>query len=250
MSKVQVSDSLLNTKEAAQLLRVSEASVRRWSDSGLLAGRRVGRRRERRFERSELERFLGQATGVGYPVPTATLALGGELIPIRGHFSPIYSSDLGALRLTVPFLADGLKAGQSCFLAATGDVLERYANALESEQGVAVDDVIQRGQLVVLGWPGASAAEVIANWEQVFAKALALRPTMLRVAGDMACERQMFASEAEMMAYEEAYDLMARRFPLVTLCAYDARQFGGETILRMLKAHPDMYQQHLGLFLS
>jgi hypothetical protein len=60
----------------------------------------------------------------------------------------------------------------------------------------------------------------------------------------------MFASEAEMMAYEEAYDRMARRYPLVTLCAYDARQFGGETILRMLKAHPDMFQQHLGLFLS
>ena len=53
-----------------------------------------------------------------------------------------------------------------------------------------------------------------------------------------------------MMAYEEAYDRMARRFPLLTLCAYDAREFGGETILRMLKAHPDMFQQHLGLFLS
>jgi transcriptional repressor of dcmA and dcmR len=229
---------------------VSEASVRRWSDSGLLAARRVGRRRERRFERSELERFLGQATGGGYPVPTATLALGGTLIPIRGHFSPIYSSDLGALRLTVPFLADGLRAGQSCFLAATGDVLERYSNALEREPGVDLKEVKRTGQFVILAWPGASAAEVIATWEDLFAKALALRPTMLRAAGDMACERDMFGSEAEMMAYEEAYDLMARRFPLVTLCAYDARQFGGETILRMLKAHPDMFQQHLGLFLG
>jgi len=60
MSKVQVSSSLLNTKEAAQLLRVSEASIRRWSDSGLLAARRVGRRRERRFERPELERFAAR----------------------------------------------------------------------------------------------------------------------------------------------------------------------------------------------
>ena len=73
---------------------------------------------------------------------------------------------------------------------------------------------------------------------------------VLRVAGDMSSERRMFPSEAEMMAYEEAYDRMARRFPLVTLCAYDAREFGGETILRVLKAHPDMFQGHLGLFLS
>ena len=40
-------DSLLNTKEAARFLRVSEASIRRWSDAGLLPARRVGRRRER-----------------------------------------------------------------------------------------------------------------------------------------------------------------------------------------------------------
>src|SRR2546428_10515716 len=41
-------EELLNTPEAARFLRVSQASIRRWSDSGLLAARRVGRRRERR----------------------------------------------------------------------------------------------------------------------------------------------------------------------------------------------------------
>jgi transcriptional repressor of dcmA and dcmR len=250
MSKVQVSDSLLNTREAAELLRVSEASIRRWSDSGLLPARRVGGRRERRFDRADLERFLGQSTADRHYGPTATVALGGVSLPVRGHFAPIYSSDEGALRLTVPFLADGLRAGQTSFLAATGEVLRRYTEALEGEPGIDVKAAKKSGQLVVLTWHGASAEDIIASWEKLFAKALAARPTMLRVAGDMASERQMFASEAEMMAYEEAYDRMARRYPLVTLCAYDARQFGGETILRMLKAHPDMFQQHLGLFLG
>jgi excisionase family DNA binding protein len=250
MSKVQESEALLNTKEAARLLRVSEASIRRWSDSGLLAARRVGGRRERRFERSVLERFLGQSTAAKPAVTGASLALGGVSIPLGGHFAPIYSTDAGALRLTLPFLADGLRAGQSCFLAATGNLLDRYADALASEPEVDFDEATRTGQLMVLAWPGASAADVITNWEHLFAKALAVRPTMLRVVGDMACERPMFPSEAEMMVYEESYDRMARRFPLVTLCAYDARQFGGETILRMLKAHPDMFQQHLGLFLS
>ena len=249
VSKVQVSNSLLNTKEAARLLRVSEASIRRWSDSGLLPGRRVGRRRERRFEPSELERFLGEASGERQTVPASVLGLGGVSIPLRGHYAPIYSTDAGGLRLTVPFLADGLRAGQACFLAASGEVLDRYARAL-ADEGIDFEEATQSGRLVVLDWPGASAAEVIAKWEQLFAKALVSRPSMLRVAGDMACERHMFPSEAEMMAYEEAYDRMARRFPLVTLCAYDARQFSGETILRMLKAHPDMFQGHLGLFLS
>ena len=250
MSKVDVSSSLLNTKEAAQLLRVSEASIRRWSDSGLLPARRVGRRRERRFERSRVERFLGQAPGESQGAPTATLTLAGVSMPDRGHFAPIYSTDEGALRLTVPFLADGLSLGQTCFLAATGELLARYVNALASEPGVNLMEAKRSGQLVILSWRGASAEGVIANWEKLFAKALTARPGLLRVAGDMASELQMFGSEAEMLAYDEAYDRMARRYPLFTLCAYDARKFGGETILRMLKAHPDMFQQHLGLFLS
>lgn len=249
MSKVRVSDSLLNTREAAQLLRVSEASIRRWSDSGLLPARRVGRRRERRFERSELERFLGEASGQRSTVPASVLGLGGVSIPLRGHYAPIYSTDGGGLRLTVPFLADGLRAGQHCFLAASGEVLGRYARAL-ADEGIDFEEVTQDGRLVILNWPGSNAAEVIARWEHLFAKALAGRPSMLRVAGDMSSERHMFPSEAEMMAYEEAYDRMARRFPLVTLCAYDAREFSGETILRMLKAHPDMFQGNLGFFLT
>jgi excisionase family DNA binding protein len=249
VSKDQVSASLLNTKEAASVLRVSEASIRRWSDSGLLPARRVGRRRERRFELSELERFLGDPSGDRQTVPASVLGLGGVSIPLRGHYAPIYSTDGGGLRLTVPFLADGLRAGQACFLAATGVVLERYVKAL-ADEGIDFDQATHTGQLALLNWPGANASEVIAEWERRFAKALASRPSMLRVAGDMACERHMFPSEGEMMAYEEAYDRMARRFPLVTLCAYDAREFSGETILRMLKAHPDMFQGHLGLFLS
>jgi excisionase family DNA binding protein len=244
-----VSGGLLNTREAARFLRVSEASIRRWSDSGLLPARRVGRRRERRFERSELESFLGQSSGSRNAVPTAA-SLGGVSIPARGHFAPIYSTDLGGVRLAVPFLADGLRAGQPCFLAATGAILERYTNALAGEQAVDIDAAILGGRLVVLNGPGGTAAEAIANWEPLFAKALSGAPSMLRVVGDMACEREMFKSDAEMMAYEESYDLMVRRFPAVTLCPYDAREFGGEIILRVLKSHPDMFEQRLGLFLN
>jgi hypothetical protein len=104
--------------------------------------------------------------------------------------------------------------------------------------------------LTIVGWPGATVAEVIANWELLFGKALAAGPTILRIVGEMACERSMFSSDAEMLAYEEAYDLMIRRFPAVTLCQYDAREFNGEVILRVLKAHPDMFLQHLGGLLN
>jgi excisionase family DNA binding protein len=247
-----VSNSLLNTDEAARFLRVSQASIRRWSDSGLLPVRRIGRRRERRFAKGDLVQFLGQPSGDPHPTITAssTVNVGSASVPLRTHLAPIYGTDLGGLRLAVPFLADGLRAGQPCFLAATGAVLERYAKALTDEQAIDFAAATQSSQLALVSWPDATVTEAIANWERLFAKALAGGPTVLRVVGEMACERSMFASDADMMIYEEAYEFMAKRFPAVTLCQYDAREFDGEIMLRVLKSHPDMFEQHLGAFLN
>ncbi len=246
------STGLLNTREAAQFLRVSEASIRRWSDSGLLHAQRVGRRKERRFAPRELESFLNRSTGDPYRTTSQPIAVnvGGVSVSLRSHLAPIYSTDLGGLRLSVPFLADGLRAGQPCFLAATGAVLDRYARALTEEHAIDFAAARDSGRLTIASWPGATAAQAIAGWELVFGKALAGGPTVLRVVGELACERPMFASDPDMMVYEAAYELMARRFPLVTLCQYDAREFDGEIMLRALKSHPDMFAQHLGAFLN
>lgn len=245
------SNSLLNTREAAQFLRVSEASIRRWSDSGLLPVQRVGRRRERRFVRGELQRFLENPSGDSRPAAPNLpgVNVGGTSVPLRTHLAPIYSTDFGGLRLSVPFLADGLRAGQPCFLVAAGAHLDRYLNAL-TDQRIDVASAMDSGRLVIIPGPGADVAEAISGWERLFGEALAGGPTVLRVMGEMVCERAVFESEAAMMAYEEAYELMARRFPVVTLCQYDAREFDGEIMLRALKSHPDMFEQHMGWFLN
>lgn len=252
MAKVQPSNSLLNTAEAAQFLRVSEASVRRWSDSGILPARRVGRRRERRFDQADLVGFLGQPAGKPKPsdLAVSAVSVGGVLIPLRTHVAPIFSTDAGGLRLSVPFLVEGMRAEQPCFLAATGAVLDRYATALTQDHGIDFDAATRSGRLTIVGWQGATVAEAIANWERLFGKALSNGPTILRIVGEMACERAMFSSAAEMMSYEEIYEVMIRRYPAVTLCQYDAREFDGVTILRVLKAHPDMFEHHLGGFLN
>jgi excisionase family DNA binding protein len=245
------SSSLLNTKEAAQFLRVSDASIRRWSDSGLLPVQRVGRRRERRFVQGDLQRFLENPSGDSPPAAPklAAVNVGGTSVPLRTHLAPIYSTDFGGLRLSVPFLADGLRAGQPCFLVAAGKLLDRYTNALSDER-IDVVEARDSGRLVVIPGPGANVREAISHWERGFGKALAAGPTVLRVIGEMVCEREVFGSEAAMMAYEEAYELMAKRFPVVTLCQYDAREFDGEIVLRVLKSHPDMFEQHMGGFLN
>src|SRR4029077_13908040 len=58
-------NELLDIGQAAAFLNVSEASLRRWTNSGRLACLRVGRRRERRFRREDLLGFLeGQTSEI------------------------------------------------------------------------------------------------------------------------------------------------------------------------------------------
>ena len=239
---------MLNTREAARFLRVSEASIRRWSDAGLLPASRVGLRRERRFNESVLKSFLGESNQ-GRPAADSVNA-GGVLLPVHGHFATFYDSDPGRFRITVPFLADGLRSGQTCFLVASGDVLDSYLEILSTEKGVDVRSGLESGHLVTVGAPGSTVDGALAFWEKSMGRALAGGPTVLRVVGEMSCEREVFGSEAEMMRYEIAFNTIASRFPSVTLCAYDVRAFDGQAIFDAMKVHPDLFKLRLGSFLN
>ena len=233
---------LLNTAEAASFLRVSQASVRRWSDSGLLAARRVGRRRERRFRQADLEHFL-QPTA--HPkrsggLPRA-LNVGGTMVPLHAHLGTFFNSNPGRLRLAVPFLAEGLIAGQPCFLVAEGLALDAYVAGLR-RQGIDVDAAISESRLKTAAGPGRAVEEALTG-------AIAAGPNVLRVVGDMSSARKGFQSDHRMIDFEVAFNSITKRLPTVVLCQYDVREFGGETIFQAIRAHPDLYEVHLGGFL-
>lgn len=239
---------MLNTAEAARFLRVSQASIRRWSDSGLLASQRVGRRRERRFRESDLLAFMERTAPRASE--TSAINIGGVSVVPPAHFAPMFSSDAGGQRLSVPFLADGIRLGQPIFLVASGKVLERYKEALEKEPGVDLDLATKQGLFTVVDFGGGTVQDALAKWESYFAAVLAKGPTVIRIVGEMACERTMFISEEEMLRYEEGFEVMSRRYPVAVLCQYDAREFKGVALLRGFKAHPDMYAVRIGAFLN
>jgi len=248
--KAQVAQELLNTAEAARFLRVSQASIRRWSDAGLLSSRRVGRRRERRFAESDLVQFLksGEQPS-GHAQPNA-IHVGGVPIPVPGHLATFYRSDAGRLRLTVPYLADGLRLGQHCFLAAGEEILEVYREALKEQDGVDLDRAVASGQFTAIGFDGATVEKAVAFWERNFADVLSHGPSVIRHVGEMATVRRMFPSEDEMLRFEQAYDVMCRRYPVAAICQYDVREFDGLAMLRVLKAHPDLFEHRLATFLN
>ncbi len=228
---------MLNTAEAARFLRVSQASIRRWADSGRLRASRVGGRRERRFNESDLLAFM-ESTPAGRSESHVTV--GGVAVPVPGHLATFYTSDAGGMRLSVPFLAEGDRLAQPCVLVATEPLASRYARALNG---------LHRN-LTVVAFKGDTAGEAIAEWEQKLSEYVAEGATVIRIVGEMKAERTMFNSEEEMLRYEEAFQLMSKRYPVAVLCQYDVREFDGVALVRALKAHPDMFELRFGAFLN
>jgi excisionase family DNA binding protein len=248
-----VRERLLTTREAATFLKVSEASIRRWTDSGLLPARRVGRRRARRLREEDLRMFMeagpGQGTGAD-PGPASTMVIQDVVVALGSHVACFYTTDAGRLRLGLPFLRDGLLAGQSVMLLrATPDVREQYFAALRNE-GLDTEQAIEAGLLMLDPEISGPASNQVARFEQLLVAASRRRPGPIRILAEVLADVETVGSVAEYLVVEEKVDALFKRFPVVTLCAYDVRAFDAVSVIEALKLHPDMFGPQIGYWLN
>lgn len=239
---------LLNIREAAALLNVSAVSLRRWTNAGKLPCLRVGGRRERRFRRQDLLSFSENST----PAPNqSSVSLEGMLIDYGSHLCSLYETDLGRIKLSVPFLADGLRCGDVCFLIAGAHAQAEILRALaEAAPDVDLDDAQARGQLVVSS--GAPSGDQIYDFlEAGFVAATQSGNRGLRVVGDMGWFLDQGMDVDDLRAFEMRFDQeLGHAYPVVSLCQYDARRFSGVGLLAALRTHQDTLNQPLSRFLA
>jgi excisionase family DNA binding protein len=248
-----LSDKLLTTREAARFLRASEASLRRWADAGLLPASRVGRRRARRFKEDDLLRFMGPEQGGPSRATTGlprAISLEGMFVGLGSHLGSFYSTDAGRLRLGLPFLRDGIESGQACVLFARPAERGKYVQALR-HAGVDADAAERTGLLMMLSVPPPiSPEQFIARLEGVFIDITRQRPGPFRFLGEPVAGLAAVQSVPAFLSFEHQCGALAKRFPMVMLCAYDVREFDGQTIIECLKLHHETFAYELGYFLS
>ena len=246
---------LLDIREAAEFLGVSETSLRRWTNSGLLQCLRIGRRRERRFRRTDLLAFLEQPVAAQ---PSGNGQRGSKNVPNRkvgpasaihgNHLCGIYGSDAGRLRLAVPFLLDGLVKKSVCFLVAPSRAQKAIVKALR-ERRPSLDSDIKAGRLIVTEHQKSPAAKC-RFFETAMNKAEAEGVESFRVVGDMWGLRLLVSSK-EMVELEIGFERrIVPQFPVVALCVYDARKFSGLDLLDALKDHEDTFRLPIGRTLA
>ncbi len=87
--------------------------------------------------------------------------------------------------------------------------------------------------------------------EEAFVEATRSGRHSFRLLGDMAWALHQGMDVDELMEFEMRYNhSLARRFPVVALCQYDARKFSGTAILGALKCHQDTFRYPLARFLN
>ena len=240
-------DELLDIEQAAHFLNVSETSLRRWTNAGRLACLRVGRRRERRFRRTDLLAFMEEQPASGLPGPVrsssthlAHTVVDGVSYPLGAHLCGLFASEPGRIRQVIGFLEDGLRPGTACFYSAPKEARVGILSHLEKSRASLRSDIAS-GRLV-LSDPAPSPGGQLEYWDRSMRAALRSGVHTFRVVVDL-CRLASQLSEEGLFEYEAGYEeTIAKHFPLVTLCQYDVRRIPSLTLFHALKLHRDTFR--------
>jgi len=214
---------LLDIREAAEFLRVSETSLRRWTNAGRLPCVRIGGRHERRFRRSDLLAFVGGERPAGEPLSGT-------------HLCSLYTSELRRAQDAATFVAAGVRPGTLCLLvAATGvqqAVIELLARARPS-----IRRDIKAGRLQLAEYRDSATAQ-LEFWRVRMGAALKNGMSRVLVVGDVSAGALGRLPFPEILEYEAEFGRsIARAFPVATLCQYDARKISGLDAAGLLQCH-------------
>jgi transcriptional repressor of dcmA and dcmR len=230
-------DELLDIRQAAEFLNVSETSLRRWTNAGRLACLRVGRRRERRFRRADLMAFVEQQPG-GIREPTSWTGGGTS----GGHLLGVHSSDSGRTDLAASFLAEALRDGRAAYLLMSSEAREGVRRRLEERYPIAKSRIAS--ELSVFDFVGSVDGQLDAL-EARFEQAMSRGAESFCVVGDATAIKTALSVD-DLIDYEARYDTrIARRYPVVTLCLYDTRAMTSADLLSGLKLHPGAFRHSI-----
>jgi transcriptional repressor of dcmA and dcmR len=215
-------DRLLDIREAAEYLHVSEMSIRRWTNSGALKCFRVGGKRERRFHLMDLEDFLKGLHGSNL----RPLGFWDLRAPDGAHLTHFYSGMEEALDVSTAYVTEGLKRGERV-LAVMPPERSKELRANLKRQGSRVG----RGQLFLSD--GKNSPEEMIRYLASFMK----EAGPFRLVGDGAWTLRKNWNLEAIKALEEAGNFKESREGKLFLCQYGLEDFSGAHVMMAAEMH-------------
>lgn len=223
-------EPLLNISDAAAFLNVSEMTIRRWTNKGILPCYRVGGRRSRRFDRKDLQHFVGgklQSSKAG----DVSIGYKGFVVPDGAHITHLSLDASEALDVASSYILEGLVTGESVWVVAPPLETERIFSALRKRH----IDPETLGENGLLGFnEGMSMPKQ--QFQSLAEKALA-HNKRFRVFGDMRWTKAKNWSSVALRELEESIGVNAMYTGVLFLCQYALASFCGEDAMMALETH-------------
>ena len=179
----------------------------------------------------------------------------GLQLRVGDHICGFYRQPSERDDILIPFLVEGLKAGDKCTCVVDSctpeDVLAGMAGHIE------VEPYLSDRQLEVLDSYGTYLAEggflperMLKFWEGKARQGLSGErpggreqvspdaPMRARNIGDMSWAHRDEAVVSDLMGYESELNRIMSNFPQVNLCLYDLTRCSGDLIMDVLRTHP------------
>lgn len=245
---MQQKDQFLTIAEAAQLLKVSKTSLRRWSNNGQLRCYRVGHRGERRFRHDELLEFVYGSDGWqgGSPVPEQDTGEPETPLKIRPpcHVCTMFKDEDDQWCQIRPYLVPHLIQGTKTVYVYHGERL-RILERLRKEEGIDGQYLIAKGRLELLSFTETYLAggtfdgnRLFNSWKETIDRHGAAGTKKLLLTGEMAWRANEFPGYEKLVEYESLFDELLRNYPWITVvCQYSLPNIPAPVVFDSLCLH-------------
>ncbi len=224
-------ESLLNIKEAAKFLHVSEMTLRRWTNAGILKCYRIGGRQARRFRHEDLLAFL---EGCSQPANAAGVSLGfhGLVVPDGSHVVHLCPDKPESQTTATAFIREGLVQGETVCAVTPEAVKKCVIRSLQQEK-INVAELQKSGRLHFNSGMASPLAQAL--WIMQMARAT---PGRFRIFGAMTWTQDRGWSGQELRELERSFHHASESLNgKLFFCQYDLERFSGAAIMMALETH-------------
>jgi hypothetical protein len=174
-----------------------------------------------------------------------SIALGitGVQLAPGDHVCAFYPSLAERDEILIPYLREGLDAGDKCICVVDATDPEAVLSALgtEVDLGACLDRQqldVQRSQDTYLRSGGFSTQAMLDFWDASVGGAAAGGFGFTRSVGEMTWAIRQMPGVEELVGYESRLNRFLPLYPQVILCLYELDRFSGEVLVDVLKTHP------------
>ncbi len=224
-------EQLLNIKETADFLNVSEMTIRRWTNDGTLPCYRIGGRRARRFRFQDLEAYLERNPS---PVDSVDVSLGvNDLsVPDGSHVTHLSLGDTESANVGVSYVTKGLIRNETVLMVCPAGISEQMLQMLQA-QHIDVQTMLQAGRLYV-----SCGMDTPKRYARYISELAAQSVGHLRIFGDMTWTKAKGWVAKDLRELEEIVNLSSvKARGILFLCQYALNSFSGEEAMLAIETH-------------